>query len=68
MYVLYLESEHGIFNAILQGRVDFSSDPWPNISSGAKDLVRKMLHQDPHQRITAFEVLSKPTSTFLASL
>ncbi|KAK3032389.1 hypothetical protein RJ639_037107 [Escallonia herrerae] len=56
----WAESEHGIFNAILRGHIDFSSDPWPSISSGAKDLVRKMLHSDPKQRLTAFQVLSHP--------
>jgi calcium-dependent protein kinase len=53
------ESEHGIFNAILRGQVDFTSDPWPRISQGAKDLVRKMLNPDPKQRISAYDVLSK---------
>lgn len=52
------ESETGIFNAILRGHIDFSSDPWPSISGGAKDLVRKMLNSDPKQRLTAAEVLS----------
>ncbi|KAL6506152.1 Calcium-dependent protein kinase 17 [Orobanche gracilis] len=56
----WAESENGIFNAILRGHVDFSSDPWPSISNGAKDLVRKMLNSDPKQRLTAFEVLSHP--------
>ncbi|XP_064966166.1 calcium-dependent protein kinase 2-like isoform X2 [Musa acuminata AAA Group] len=41
-------------------RIDFTSDPWPNISPGAKDLVRKMLNLDPRQRLTAFEVLNHP--------
>ncbi|XP_072954861.1 calcium-dependent protein kinase 2 isoform X2 [Typha angustifolia] len=40
--------------------IDFTTDPWPNISSGAKDLVRKMLNSDPKQRITAFQVLNHP--------
>lgn len=53
------ESEHGIFNAILRGHIDFTSDPWPSISPAAKDLVRKMLNSDPKQRLTAGEVLSK---------
>jgi serine/threonine protein kinase len=53
------ESEHGIFNAILRAHIDFTSDPWPSISPGAKDLVRKMLNPDPKQRLTAFQVLSK---------
>ena len=37
--------------------MDFSSNPWPNISAGAKDLVRKMLNSDPKRRLTAFQVL-----------
>lgn len=57
--VLLIESEHGIFNAILRGHVDFTSDPWPQISSPAKDLVRKMLTSDPKQRLSAAQVLSK---------
>ncbi|GER41909.1 calcium-dependent protein kinase [Striga asiatica] len=56
----WAESETGIFNAILRGHIDFSSDPWPSISSGAKDLVRKMLNSDPKQRLTAAQVLSHP--------
>ncbi|XP_057756923.1 calcium-dependent protein kinase 17-like [Arachis stenosperma] len=56
----WAESEHGIFNAILRGHVDFSSDPWPSISPSAKDLVRKMLNSDPKQRLTAYEVLNHP--------
>ncbi|KAK9131349.1 hypothetical protein Sjap_011836 [Stephania japonica] len=54
------ESENGIFNAILRGHIDFTSDPWPSISPGAKDLVRKMLHIDPKQRLTTFQVLNHP--------
>ncbi|KAI3700305.1 hypothetical protein L2E82_44931 [Cichorium intybus] len=56
----WAESEHGIFNSILRGQVDFTSDPWPTISPQAKDLVRKMLNSDPKQRLTAHQVLSHP--------
>ncbi|KAA8550014.1 hypothetical protein F0562_001698 [Nyssa sinensis] len=56
----WAESEHGIFNAILRGHIDFTSDPWPSISPQAKDLVRKMLNSDPKQRLTAFQVLDHP--------
>ncbi|KAM0909611.1 hypothetical protein ACQ4PT_014680 [Festuca glaucescens] len=56
----WAESEHGIFNSILRGQVDFTSDPWPRISSGAKDLVRKMLNSDPKKRISAYDVLNHP--------
>ncbi|KAF6985282.1 hypothetical protein CFC21_003168 [Triticum aestivum] len=55
----WAQSEHGIFNSILRGQVDFNSDPWPRISGGAKDLVRKMLTSDPRRRISAHDVLSK---------
>ncbi|XP_011090473.1 calcium-dependent protein kinase 17 [Sesamum indicum] len=56
----WAESETGIFNAILRGHLDFTSDPWPSISPGAKDLVRKMLNSDPKQRLSAFQVLNHP--------
>ncbi|KAJ3681032.1 hypothetical protein LUZ60_015521 [Juncus effusus] len=56
----WAESEQGIFNSILRAQVDFSCDPWPNISHQAKDLVKKMLNPDPKQRLTAFQVLNHP--------
>ncbi|GMJ15519.1 calcium-dependent protein kinase 17 [Hibiscus trionum] len=56
----WAESENGIFKAILRGRVDFSSKPWPSISAQAKDLVKKMLNSEPSKRLTAIEVLSHP--------
>jgi calcium-dependent protein kinase len=52
-----VETEKGIFDAILEGHIDFDSDPWPKISDSAKDLVRKMLIQDPKKRITSAQVL-----------
>ncbi|KAK9190441.1 hypothetical protein WN943_019046 [Citrus x changshan-huyou] len=56
----WAESEQGIFEQVLHGDLDFSSDPWPNISESAKDLVRKMLVRDPRRRLTAHEVLCHP--------
>ncbi|KAK9290095.1 hypothetical protein L1049_008259 [Liquidambar formosana] len=56
----WAESEQEIFEEVLHGDLDFSSDPWPNISESAKDLVRKMLARDPKKRITAHEVLCHP--------
>ncbi|KAF9672063.1 hypothetical protein SADUNF_Sadunf11G0001600 [Salix dunnii] len=56
----WAENEKGIFDAILQGEIDFESDPWPSISYSAKDLVRKMLTQDPKKRITSAQVLEHP--------
>jgi len=56
-HTCYVETEKGIFDAILEGHIDFESQPWPNISNSAKDLVRKMLIQDPKKRITSAQVL-----------
>ncbi|KAI3468666.1 hypothetical protein Pfo_025329 [Paulownia fortunei] len=50
----------GIFDAVLRGHLDFASDPWPSISSSAKNLVKKMLQADPKERLTAVEVLNHP--------
>lgn len=57
------ENEQGIFDAVLRGHIDFALDPWPSISSSAKDLVKKMLRADPKERLSAVEVLSKLNST-----
>ncbi|XP_047983025.1 calcium-dependent protein kinase 20-like [Salvia hispanica] len=54
------ESEQGIFEQVLKGELDFVSEPWPSISESAKDLVRKMLVQDPKKRLTAHQVLCHP--------
>ncbi|WVZ61974.1 hypothetical protein U9M48_011778 [Paspalum notatum var. saurae] len=54
------ESEQGIFDQVLKGDLDFSSDPWPSISGSAKDLIKKMLNRDPRKRLTAHEALCHP--------
>ncbi|KAF3445397.1 hypothetical protein FNV43_RR10573 [Rhamnella rubrinervis] len=56
----WAESESGIFKQILRGKIDFESEPWPNISESAKDLIKKMLERDPKSRISAHEVLCNP--------
>ncbi|XVF07495.1 hypothetical protein REPUB_Repub06bG0143900 [Reevesia pubescens] len=54
------ENEQEIFDEVLHGDLDFTSDPWPSISESAKDLVSKMLVRDAKKRITAYEVLRHP--------
>uniref|UniRef100_A0A7N0UYL2 non-specific serine/threonine protein kinase n=1 Tax=Kalanchoe fedtschenkoi TaxID=63787 RepID=A0A7N0UYL2_KALFE len=54
------ETEQGIFEQVLKGELDFVSEPWPSISDGAKDLVKRMLVRDPKKRLTAHEVLCHP--------
>ncbi|CAI7805023.1 unnamed protein product [Closterium sp. NIES-53] len=46
--------------AVLNGRLDFSSPEWATISVEAKGLIRCMLHRDPQRRPTASKVLSHP--------
>ncbi|GLT34395.1 hypothetical protein SLA2020_089130 [Shorea laevis] len=54
------ETQQGVFEEILKGELDLESAPWPTISEGAKDLVRKMLTMDPKKRITAAKALEHP--------
>ncbi|WZZ37087.1 hypothetical protein YC2023_020488 [Brassica napus] len=53
-------TDRGIFRKILQGKLDFETDPWPSISESAKDLIKKMLESDPKRRLTAHQVLCHP--------
>ncbi|XP_024016693.1 calcium-dependent protein kinase 25 [Eutrema salsugineum] len=54
------ETEEEIFNEVLEGELDLSSDPWPHVSESAKDLIRKMLERNPNKRLTAQQVLCHP--------
>ncbi|ERM93658.1 hypothetical protein AMTRI_Chr03g149540 [Amborella trichopoda] len=56
----WAETEQGIFEQVLHGELDFSSEPWPGISESAKDLIKRMLMRNPKKRLTAHEVLCHP--------
>ncbi|XP_010266896.1 PREDICTED: calcium-dependent protein kinase 29-like isoform X2 [Nelumbo nucifera] len=56
----WAETNKGIFDAILEGYIDFKRAPWPSISDAARDLIKKMLTQDPKKRITAAQALEHP--------
>ncbi|KAI8549402.1 hypothetical protein RHMOL_Rhmol06G0022000 [Rhododendron molle] len=56
----WAETEKGIFDEILKGHIDFESPPWPSISTGAKDIIRKMLTMDPKKRMTAAQAVEDP--------
>ena len=56
---LVAETEKEIFKAVLEGNLDLESQPWPSISDGAKDLIRKMLARDRKKRMTAAQALGK---------
>ncbi|XP_025029214.1 ribosomal protein S6 kinase alpha-3 isoform X2 [Python bivittatus] len=49
-----------ILARIGSGKFSLSGGYWNSVSETAKDLVWKMLHVDPHQRLTAAQVLRHP--------
>ncbi|GLT66246.1 hypothetical protein SLA2020_386210 [Shorea laevis] len=53
----WAETEEGIAQAIVRGKVDLQRDPWPKVSEEAKDLVKSMLDPNPYNRMTVEEVL-----------
>ncbi|KAG7231342.1 hypothetical protein INR49_012182 [Caranx melampygus] len=52
-----------ILARIGSGKFSLSGGYWTSVSAEAKDLVSKMLHVDPHQRLTAGQVLRHPWVT-----
>uniref|UniRef100_A0A0D9XAC1 Calcium-dependent protein kinase n=1 Tax=Leersia perrieri TaxID=77586 RepID=A0A0D9XAC1_9ORYZ len=54
------DNDEKIAQAILRGGIDFSREPWPRVSSNAKDLVRRMLDPNQSTRLTAKQVLDHP--------
>ncbi|XP_057557172.1 ribosomal protein S6 kinase alpha-1 isoform X5 [Hippopotamus amphibius kiboko] len=52
-----------ILTRIGSGKFTLSGGNWNTVSDTAKDLVSKMLHVDPHQRLTAKQVLQHPWIT-----
>lgn len=56
----YSECEPTLFNLIRRGHFTFEDPVWEGISSGAKDLITKLLVVDPEQRLTAAAALKHP--------
>lgn len=54
MIVCFVDDE------IKKGIIDFDSQPWPCVSVGAKDLIKRMLNKNQKERISAENVLGKP--------
>ncbi|XP_005991064.1 ribosomal protein S6 kinase 2 alpha isoform X2 [Latimeria chalumnae] len=52
-----------ILARIGSGRFNLRGGNWETVSEAAKDLVSRMLHVDPHQRLTAKQVLKHPWIT-----
>ncbi|KAL3915611.1 MAG: hypothetical protein SGARI_008147 [Bacillariaceae sp.] len=56
----YGESEKELVDDNTKCEITFPSKYWDKISEAAKDLVLKMLHADPSQRLTAKGALQHP--------
>jgi len=54
------DSNVEIFTQILCSPLDLASDPWPKVSTAAKELVKGMLQRDPAKRLTVQQVLNHP--------
>nr|XP_029516743.1 ribosomal protein S6 kinase alpha-3-like isoform X2 [Oncorhynchus nerka] len=52
-----------ILARIGSGKFSLTGGYWNSVSAEAKELVSKMLHVDPHQRLTAGQVLCHPWVT-----
>ncbi|XP_022153941.1 CDPK-related kinase 1-like [Momordica charantia] len=56
----WARTESGIFRTVLKADPSFDDDPWPSLSSDAKDFVKGLLHKDHLKRLTAAQALCHP--------
>ncbi|XP_039006865.1 CDPK-related kinase 5-like isoform X1 [Hibiscus syriacus] len=56
----WARTESGIFRAVLKADPNFIEEPWPSLSSEAKDFVKRLLNKDPRKRMTAAQALCHP--------
>jgi serine/threonine protein kinase len=56
----YDENNQKLFQSIMNCEYEFPSPYWDKVSEAAKDLIRKILVQDPSKRLTAEEMFEHP--------
>ena len=56
----WASNDGAVFEKVLMGKYDLESVPWQTISAGAKDVVKRVLVQDPAKRMTVEEILNHP--------
>ncbi|BES91939.1 Protein tyrosine kinase [Nesidiocoris tenuis] len=54
----FIGTRHRLYHSICQAKLHLNAPIWDTIGDHAKDLIRRMLHPDPNQRITIQEVLN----------
>uniref|UniRef100_A0A4W4GG08 non-specific serine/threonine protein kinase n=1 Tax=Electrophorus electricus TaxID=8005 RepID=A0A4W4GG08_ELEEL len=52
--------QNTLFESIQEGKYEFPEKEWAHISSGAKDLISKLLVRDAKNRLSAAQVLRHP--------
>jgi serine/threonine protein kinase len=56
----YDEDNFALFEKIKRCDYNFNAPSWQSISSGAKDLISKLLVADPEARLTGEQIMSHP--------
>lgn len=59
----YADNNPELFRLIKEGKFDFYAEDWKDISDDAKDLIKRLLKQNPEDRMTAEEALQHPWIT-----
>jgi len=54
------DTPNDILSRIGEGKFSLIGGNWESVSPHAKDLVKRMLHIDPHQRMTLQQILNHP--------
>lgn len=56
----WARTESGIFRTVLKADPSFDEQPWPSLSTEAKDFVKRLLIKDPRKRMSAAQALCHP--------
>ncbi|KAL2522834.1 CDPK-related kinase 5 [Forsythia ovata] len=56
----WARTESGIFRAVVKAEPTYEEQPWPTLSSEAKDFVKCLLSKDPRKRMTAAQAMCHP--------
>ncbi|CAI9752838.1 unnamed protein product [Fraxinus pennsylvanica] len=56
----WARTESGIFRSVVKAEPTYEEQPWPMLSSDAKDFVKRLLSKDPRKRMTAAQAMCHP--------
>uniref|UniRef100_A0A673CRQ3 Si:ch211-27e6.1 n=1 Tax=Sphaeramia orbicularis TaxID=375764 RepID=A0A673CRQ3_9TELE len=61
------DSRTRLCKCIIRGKYSFHTDPWPSVSSLAKDFIQRLLALDPTTRLTADQTIRHPWVVTMAA-